>query len=104
MKIRKQLSEDEFMKKCVNCGRIDSIEWNHALYYRNRQINELYSLVPLCTNCHRGNFGDIKKEIKDYSEFIAIVRGLPDLQRDYPKMDWVRRKKELEYRLIRRNI
>lgn len=104
LRIRKQLDELEFMKKCIWCGTQQNIEREHSLIYSGRQINEVYAIQPLCRDCHRGYSGTIKREIKDYSEFIAIVRGLPDLQRDYPRVDWTQRKKELEYKLIRRNI
>ena len=103
-KIRDQLSESEYMKKCCRCGSQSNIEWEHSLTYSGRQINEVYSINPLCRTCHRGYSGTIKREIKDYSEFIAIVRGLKDLVKKYPKFDWVRRKQELEYKLIRKNI
>ena len=103
-KIRKQLDELEFMKKCIWCGTQQNIGREHSLIYAGKQINEVYSIQPLCRDCHRGYSGTIKREIKDYSEFIAIVRGLKDLVKKYPKFDWQRRKQELEYKLIRRNI
>jgi hypothetical protein len=35
----------------------------------------------------------------------AIQRGwLKDLVKKYPKFDWQRRKQELEYKLIRKNL
>lgn len=103
-KIRKQLSESSFMKKCINCGSQNNIEFEHSLIYAGKQINEVYAIQPLCRTCHRGYSGTIKREIKDYSEFIAIVRGLKDLVKKYPKFDWQRRKQELEYKLIRKNL
>lgn len=102
--IRKNLSESDYMKSCCYCKSTQNIEWEHSLKYSGKKIQEDYAIQPLCRDCHRGYSGTIKREIKDYSEFIAIVRGLPDLQRDYPKMDWVRRKKELEYKLILKKI
>lgn len=104
LRIHKQLDEMEFMKKCIWCGTQQNIEREHSLIYAGKQINEVYSIQPLCRDCHRGYSGTIKREIKDYSEFIAIVRGLKDLVKKYPKFDWQRRKQELEYKLIRRNI
>ncbi len=103
-KISKQLDEMEFMKKCINCGSQSNIEREHSLIYAGKQINEVYAIQPLCRTCHRGYSGTIKREIKDYSEFIAIVRGLKDLVKKYPKFDWQRRKQELEYKLIRKNL
>lgn len=103
-KIREQLSDMPYMKKCIYCGSQSNIEWEHSLKYKNSQIQEVYAINPLCREHHRGYSGTIKREIKDYSEFIAIVRGLKDLVKKYPKFDWKRRKQELEYKLIRKNL
>lgn len=102
--IRKQLSNSDRMKKCIWCGTQQNIEWEHSLKYSGKKVQEDFAIQPLCRDCHRGYSGTIKREIKDYSEFIAIVRGLKDLVKKYPKFDWQRRKQELEYKLIRRNI
>lgn len=102
--IRRQLANSDYMKKCIRCGTQQNIEWEHSLKYRGQKIQEDYAIQPLCRDCHRGYSGTIKREIKDYSEFIAIVRGLKDLVKKYPRFDWKRRKEELEYKLIRRNI
>ena len=103
-KIRDQLSDMPYMKKCIYCGSQSNIEFEHSLIYSGRQINEVYSINPLCHTCHRGYSGTIKREIKDYSEFIAIVRGLKDLVKKYSKFDWQKRKQEVEDKLIRKNI
>jgi len=103
-KIRKKLSEMDFMKRCIWCGTYQNIEWEHSLKYSGKKVQEDYAIQPLCRYCHRGYSGTIKREIKDYSEFIAIVRGLPDLIRKYPRYDWLQRKHELEYKLIKKNL
>lgn len=77
------------MQKCCYCGSTVNIEWNHALIYSGKQIDEWYAIVPLCASCHRGEFGTIRKEIKDYCSWLAITRGLPDLIKDYPRRDWL---------------
>ena len=103
-KIRDKLSESDWMKKCLWCGTQQNIEWEHSLLYKGSQINEVFSIQPLCRTCHRGYSGTIKREIKDYSEFIAIVMGLPDLQRKYPKFNWSQRKEYLQSKVLKKYI
>jgi hypothetical protein len=99
--LKRKLSNDPFMKKCVWCGVESGIEWNHALIYQNRQVNESYAIVPLCIKCHRGELGTIKKTIKDYCTFIAISRGLSDLVVKYPRHDWKQEKDYLTSKFIK---
>ena len=71
LEMREQLAEDYFMTHCVHydteCkGRV---EWEHAIYYAGRQINELWTIVPVCTYHHRG--GGLNKE---YNRFWAFTR------------------------------
>jgi len=91
----------EHMRSCAWCGRQNRLEWNHALMYSNRQINEWYSIIALCNDCHRGDFGTIKKEIRDYCTLLAITRGLQDLVKKYPRRDWVWEKNWLEQKVKR---
>lgn len=101
MKLRRKLSDNPFMRKCCWCGVQSGIEWNHAIIYSGRQISEEYAITPLCRKCHRGYSGTIKKDIKDYCEFMAITKGLADLIVKYPKFDWLTRKKYLESKFIK---
>lgn len=95
-KIRDKLAQDSFMKKCCfqGCGKLD-VEWNHALKYSGRQINEWYAIVPLCVEHHRGNNGTIYKEVKEWCSWVAIMRGIKDLQKKYPKYNWLQEKNYL---------
>lgn len=93
------MADDPWMKKCCYCGK-QPVEWNHALFYRNRQIQEVYSIVPLCLEHHRGDNGTIPKDARDWSELVAIARGREDLIKKYPKFDWKQRKKYLEQKLL----
>lgn len=94
--LRRRLDDDPWMHKCCYCGARGSIEWNHALIYKNCQINEWYAIIPLCSECHRGYNGTIKKEIRDYCTWLALIRGLQYLQRDYPRHDWAQDKRYLD--------
>lgn len=104
-RIRKNLSEKDYMKRCCYCGSRSEIEWEHPLKYHNRQINEEYSIVALCRDHHRGyTLGAISREVKDHCELIAISMGLPDLQRKYPRYDWVKRKEYLQSKVLKKYI
>lgn len=94
--LRDLLNDDPFMKKCCyqDCGSQD-VEWNHALQYRGRQINEWYAIVPLCQYHHRGNNGTIFADVKDWCSWVAIMRGMKDLQAKYPKRNWLQEKNYL---------
>ena len=97
-KIRERLSKDPFMEKCIACGKTP-VEWNHAIIYAGKQSNNWYAIVPLCTSCHRGNNGDIMPYAKYLSELIAIKRGMSEIYKDMPRIDWFRRKQYLEDKL-----
>lgn len=87
-KLRERLPKEFDMETCVNCG-CEGSEWNHVWKYAGRQINEIWSIVPLCTFCHRGNFGTIYQEAKIASERESIRRlvdsGLENIEK-YQKL------------------
>ncbi len=98
--LRKKLNDDPWMKSCCLCHTKQSIEFNHALIYSGRQINEDYAIVPLCSDCHRGAFGTILQRNRDICELLAIERGLQsDIETKYPKMDWRQRRDYLGTKL-----
>ena len=52
-KVKEQLSNDTFMKKCCFCGTARlRIEWHHNLIYQGRQSDIPESILPLCSFCH----------------------------------------------------
>jgi hypothetical protein len=88
-KLRDELTNDEFYKKCarndMQCkGRIT---WEHALYYKGKQVQEWWSIVPLCWYHHLG-CGMVKK----FNEWVALSRlfnspkALIDARNNYPKV------------------
>jgi len=95
-KLRTLLEKSLFMEKCkyftlkeglCNCTEV---EWHHALQYRG-QIQKWYAIIPLCLKHHRGEFGTISQEVKEYCEYLAIKRGLEDLKMSCPRYDWEQR-------------
>lgn len=86
--LRKQLNDDPRMHICMLCKTTVGIQFHHALYYRNRQINEAYAILGVCDDCHNGTQGVIPQKNRDICELEAIMRGLQsDIETKYPKVD-----------------
>lgn len=91
LKIRQQLSDDLFMKKCCLCGSTGvKIDFHHNLIYQGRQQNDHKSILPLCEPCHRNANN---KEVKEKLDKIMFDRGLDVTL--YPKSGLAQRKKYL---------
>jgi hypothetical protein len=90
LKIRQQLSDDVFMKKCCLCGIGNNIQFHHNLIYQGRQQNDAKSILPLCETCHRSAN---KKDVKEKLDKIMFERGLNITL--YPKSGLEQRKKYL---------
>jgi len=95
--LRKEIAQDPFMKTCIyhDLGKQNEckgrIEWEHAFIYAGRQINEKWAIVPVCYYHHRGGGLD-----KEYNQYRAIIRAdIDEVQKKYPKVDWVQLKKYL---------
>ena len=89
-KLREQIAADPFMQKCVYQHCWFKPEWEHALLYQNKQINEAWAIIPVCTYHHRGGGMD-----KDYHRFVALSRATDDDLKKYPRVDWGQMKKYL---------
>ncbi len=94
--LRAELEPLPRMKICHLCGSRTEIEWNHALIYSGRQVNELYAIVALCKHHHRGNNGTIFPDAKHVCEIFAIENGLEHLKLNYPRFPWEQHLKYLK--------
>ena len=94
-KIRAKLTDNPFMGRCIytdhgapnkNCaGRI---EWEHSFVYAGKQINEIWAIVPCCTNHNRTSAMD-----KDYNRYRALIRAQElgmwgEVKYKYPRTNW----------------
>lgn len=80
LKLRKQLADDPYYKECARKELFDDhicepdpltgklIEWEHAIYFKGRQLQERWAIVPICWLVHRG--GMLNKEI---NELLALM-------------------------------
>jgi hypothetical protein len=94
-KIRKQIDEEPYYKKCARLssecsGRI-TIE--HSFIYSGRQVNELWALLPLCWHHHLGSGLD-----KRINEYLSLQRATEEDLAKYPKRDWKQLKKYLSFK------
>lgn len=96
-KLRKQLAEDEFMKRCVWTGAAQEISWEHCWIYGGRQINEWWAIVPLRRDL---NTSSMDPEIKEYCRWISLMRAKPEDFRKYPKKDWTQIKRYLDKKFL----
>ena len=85
------------MKICLNCHSGRSIEWEHAF---GRTFPDDWNLQPLCSTCHRGNNGTVKRRAKLQSMIRAIEMALEDdVETKYPKRNWTQELKRYKIEL-----
>ena len=96
-KIRNELSNDKFMEKCIYSECNNSPEWEHAIIYSGKQVNEIWSIIPCCKFHHRERGLD-----KTYNKYIAFKKlfdsnkeYVKEQLKKYPKNDWVQQYKYL---------
>lgn len=77
-KLKREILADPFYKQCarLNNDCAGRITWEHAIIYAGRQLNEKWSIVPLCTYHHavdkHQDGGDLRKGI---NVWIALNRA-----------------------------
>lgn len=80
---------DHGCESCPVRGKL--IEWEHAMTYQGKRINEVWAIVPLCWYVHRG-----PGEVKEISQWLALNRISDfEIAAKYPKTDWITKKKYL---------
>lgn len=91
-KLLKEILGDTFYKTCVrskemNCeGRI-TLE--HALIYSGKQINEKWSIIPVCEKHHEiGKYQNAGTMDKRYHEYVAVNRMSCYDEKKYYKVNW----------------
>lgn len=85
--ILETLNADPWMQKCIiSDARCDGrIEWNHAMTYSGKRVNELYTILPLC-HAHHVRQASFRKEqeqaIRDRVRYFDMEE---DFKRKYPR-------------------
>lgn len=65
LKIRKQISEDNFYRRCAICGDT-KVQIHHHLHFAGHQIDDLFQLLPVCETHHEGTEGLKKNQLTRY--------------------------------------
>lgn len=86
--IREELSNDPFMGRCLleflpPCnGRI---EWQHAMTYGGKRVNELYTILPLCQKHHKEQAAYRPQQEWAIKERIKHFHAEEEFAQKYPK-------------------
>lgn len=85
-KIRYTLANDPFMRRCIhdNADCEARIEWEHALTFAGKQVQEVWAIIPCCTYHHRKNGLN-----KRFNRFIAVYCMPVEDQLTYAKAQFV---------------
>jgi hypothetical protein len=88
LKLRKEIAEDPYMKKCCLCGN-PKVQWNHAIIYKGRQLNEKWAIVPACEDHHDHK----NREYIERLQLIALNRAsIEQLQAISKAFDFIQRR------------
>lgn len=85
--IRAKLADDPFMTRCIfdNSTCDGRIEWQHALTYGGKRVNELYSILPLCSKHHREQGAYRIQQEAVMSQRIKHFHAEDEFRAKYPK-------------------
>lgn len=93
-KLKQEMASDPFYETCCLSylgGCIGRIEWHHNLIFAGKQINEKFTILPLCTYHH-----NVEKrfDIKPKLNQLMVDRATEEELEKYSKViDWKKYKK-----------
>ena len=91
-KLKKEIKNDNWYKKCCITGITTNIELHHCFLYGKKQINEKFNIIPLTSEIHdeATPHKDIYiSKMRRKCEWIAINRSdIMELYIKYPKKEW----------------
>ncbi len=101
--LREQMAADPFYKICARARLLKDhicsgdplngklIDWEHALIFAGKQINEVWAIVPICYWAHRG-----PGLVKEINVWIALNRASDaDLAKYSKLVNYVRERARL---------
>lgn len=100
-KLRKELENDQFYKKCCLTG-FDrfKIDWHHCFQFQGSQIDEKWNIIPVWDKKHspQGHPDSIHncKETRERAELIALKRAPKDVFIRFKKANFDQRLKYLQ--------
>lgn len=77
------IQDDPFYEECIypDCMRMP--EWEHALYFAGKKINEKFAIVPVCPYHHR-HANNLRPVDKRLHEYHALRRMTEEDKEKYP--------------------
>ncbi len=102
VKLRKELSEDKFYKKCCITGRTDGkIDFHHNLIFAGKQVQEKFAILPVHESIHKYHNG-LTTEVKEKLNWIMLSRATNKELLKYSKaVNYLEMKKRLDKKFIR---
>ena len=79
-KLREELANDPFYKRCCVTRDIGKIEWHHNFTWRGRQLNERWCILPLIDWVHEKIIA-----YKDICDWIMLNRADDETLKKYSK-------------------
>ena len=97
IKLREELADDPFYKKCCLTGRTsEKIEFHHNLIFAGRQVQEKFAILPICKSIHQYHNG-LTSEVKEKLNWIMLNRATDKELEKYSKaIDYKKYKKLLD--------
>lgn len=87
------MAADPYMKKCYRYDEgkcYGRVEWEHAIIFQGRQLNERWSIIPCCLFHHRGN--GLNKEM---NKWCALTRATIEELVKLSKANFIQERKYL---------
>lgn len=102
-KAKKAIETDPFYRTCAlseHGGCAGRITIEHAIIYAGRQLDELWSLIPLCARHHNvDQYQDLGTYNRELSEWVATQRATKqELQAISKAINWEHRRDYLEHK------
>lgn len=99
-KLKKELAVDLEYKTCSLTGHDPCdgrITWEHALYFRGRQVQKRFAIIPLCELHHGiGKYLDAGTLLKDLNIWVALNRATDEELKEISKAtDYTRMRERL---------
>jgi hypothetical protein len=77
------LLEDDFMKQCCLCGN-KPVQFHHNLIYARSQVDDAWTILPLCHKCHPI---EKRKDIREKLDWMMLNRGSEAQLKQYSKVN-----------------
>jgi hypothetical protein len=78
----KILLADDFMRACCLDGKTP-VQFHHNLIYGGSQVDDAWTILPLCKTCHDN---EKRRDVKEKLDWIMLSRGTNEQLLKYSKV------------------